>query len=79
MHEGFIYAYVLKGSVRSQLYNGEVREYMEGDSWVEEPLVRHTLTENASDTASVKLLVLFIGKEDARLTVPKSDYSDANF
>lgn len=74
-HEGFIYAYVLQGSVRSQLDNGEIIEYGEGDSWVEAPFVRHILTKNTSDTESAKLLILFIGKEGARLTVPKSDYS----
>lgn len=67
MHEGFIYAYVLQGSVRSQLDNGEIMEYGEADSWVEPPLVCHIRTKNASDTESAKLLVLFIGKEDARL------------
>jgi quercetin dioxygenase-like cupin family protein len=75
MHEGFIYAYLLQGSIRSQLDNGEIIEYAEGDSWVEPPLSRHTLTENTSDTEPAKLLIVFIGKEDARLTVPKSDYS----
>jgi quercetin dioxygenase-like cupin family protein len=73
MHGGFIYAYVLQGSVRSQLDNGEMIEYEKGDSWVEPPLTRHTLTENTSDTEPVKLLIVFVGKEDAKLTVSKSD------
>ena len=30
-HDGFVYAYVLQGSVRTQLNNGEVVEYNVGD------------------------------------------------
>ena len=69
-HEGFIYAYVLEGRVRSQLNKGKIVEYEKGDSWVEPPLILHTLTQNASDKEPAKLLVLFIAKDGARLILP---------
>ncbi|MEO9132287.1 MAG: catalase [Sphingomonas sp.] len=70
--DAFVYAYVLTGSVRSQLAGGPVTTYHTGQSWFEPPGARHLLTENASRTARARLLVVFIAKTDAPLKTPDS-------
>ena len=69
-HDGFVYAYVLQGRVRSQLNDNDIIEYSAGDVWTEPPAVIHTLTENASDTDIARLLVVFVAKDNAKLTRP---------
>src|SRR6476661_8000976 len=44
----FLYAYVLEGSVRSQLEGQAVQTYQAGESWTEFPGAHHLITENAS-------------------------------
>jgi quercetin dioxygenase-like cupin family protein len=58
--QAFVYAYVLEGTLRSQLDDGPARIYRTGDSWIEPPNAHHVLTENASTVASARLLVIFI-------------------
>lgn len=67
----FIYAYVVSGSVRSQL-EGEAtpRVYRAGESWFENPGAHHIVSENASDTQPAKLLAVFVVDANATLTIP---------
>ncbi|WP_326818486.1 cupin domain-containing protein [Streptomyces sp. NBC_01762] len=65
----FVYAYVLEGTVRSQLEGGPMRTYHQGENWVEPPGAHHTLTENTSQTESAKLLVIFISNTGDELRV----------
>ena len=65
----FVYAYVLEGSVRSQLAGEPVRTYHPGQNWVEPPGSHHLLTENASPTTPAKLLVIFISNTGAKLKI----------
>ncbi|MEV4416466.1 cupin domain-containing protein [Catellatospora sp. NPDC049609] len=58
--EAFVYAYVLDGTMRSQLEGEPVRTYREGENWVESPGAHHVLTENTSSTEPAKLLVIFV-------------------
>jgi quercetin dioxygenase-like cupin family protein len=58
--EAFLYAYVLEGTVRSQLDDEPVITYHQGESWVEQPGAHHILTENTSVTEGAKLLVVFV-------------------
>ena len=67
-HEGFVFVYVLEGIVQSQLDSAKTEIYREGDSWVEPPGVVHTLTRNASNEHSAKILAVFVAKAGARLT-----------
>lgn len=67
-HDGFLYVYVLEGTIQSQLGNGEVITYQQGESWVEPPGVIHSLTRNPSAKYSAEILVVFIAKVDAELT-----------
>jgi quercetin dioxygenase-like cupin family protein len=65
----FVYAYVLEGTVRSQLAGEPVRTYHQGQNWVEQPGSHHLLTENTSPTRPAKLLVVFISNTGAKLKI----------
>ncbi len=67
-HAGTVFAYVLAGTVLSQLNGGKVMEYRAGQYWVEPPGTRHTLTENASKTESARILAMFVAPTGAQLT-----------
>jgi quercetin dioxygenase-like cupin family protein len=65
----FVYAYVLEGSVRSQLDEGPAVTYRAGEGWVEAPDAHHVLTQNASAAAPARLLVIVVsGTGDAHET-----------
>ncbi|MFG3660945.1 cupin domain-containing protein [Streptomyces sp. NPDC047706] len=68
--DAFLYAYVLDGTMRSQLEGEPVRTFNEGEHWVEEPGVHHVLTENTSKTEPAKLLVIFISNTGDELKTP---------
>ena len=67
--EAFVYAYVLEGTVRSQLDDKPVNTYRQGENWVEQPGAHHVLTENASGTDRAKLLVVFVSNTGDALKV----------
>jgi quercetin dioxygenase-like cupin family protein len=67
--EAFVYAYVLEGTVRSQLDDKPVSTYHQGENWVEQPGAHHVLTENTSSTERARLLVVFIADTGAELKV----------
>jgi quercetin dioxygenase-like cupin family protein len=65
----FVYAYVLEGTVRSQLAGEPVRTYNQGQNWFEQPGAHHVLTENTSRTKPAKLLVVFVADTGDKLKV----------
>ncbi len=67
----FIYAFVLKGAIRSQL-EGEAlpRIYRAGESWFELPGAHHIVSENADAQKSARLLAIFIVSPGEVLTIP---------
>lgn len=67
-HAGFVFIYVLAGTVESQLNNGEIVSYKAGDSWVEPPGTLHSHAKNPSKTDSALILAVFIAKDGAQLT-----------
>jgi quercetin dioxygenase-like cupin family protein len=67
-HAGFVFAYVVSGTVRSQLNRGRVQDYVAGQSWVEPPGTEHTLTENPSTSTPASLLAVFVAPDGAELT-----------
>ena len=69
-HDGFVFVYVIKGTVLSQLNNEEAIIYSAGDSWIENPGDQHSQTKNMSDTDSATLLAVFVASNSARLTTP---------
>jgi quercetin dioxygenase-like cupin family protein len=56
----FVYAYVLSGSIRSQLAGEPARIYRAGQGWFEPPGAHHILTQNLSRKKSARLLVVFV-------------------
>jgi quercetin dioxygenase-like cupin family protein len=67
----FIYAYVLSGAIRSQVYDEPVRVYRPGETWFERPGAYHWVSENASATEPARLLaVLIVDAADEQLVIP---------
>ncbi|MEU7887537.1 cupin domain-containing protein [Microbispora bryophytorum] len=58
--DAFVYAYVLKGTVRSRLEGAPMRTYHQGENWTEQPGAHHVATENVSDKEPAELLVVFV-------------------
>ena len=69
MHSGFVFVYVLKGTIRSKLNNDETIEYKAGESWTEPSGTIHSFTQNPSKTTKAKLLAVFVAKNDSKLTI----------
>ncbi|WP_234018500.1 MULTISPECIES: cupin domain-containing protein [Streptomycetaceae] len=67
--QAFVYAYVLKGAVRSQLAGEAVHTYRQGDYWIEPPGAHHVLSENASRTEPARLLVVFVSNTGEAIKV----------
>lgn len=63
-HSAFIYATVLEGAMRSQVNGGPIVTYKAGQNFSEMPGDRHGVSANASDTAPMKLLAVFVVDTD---------------
>jgi quercetin dioxygenase-like cupin family protein len=67
----FIYAYVLSGSIRSQVDGAPPRIYQTGEGFFEMPGSHHRISENASDREPASLLAVFVvDSNDKALTTP---------
>lgn len=75
MHPGSIFAYVLEGSVVSQLEGQPARTYTQGQSWYEPPYAHHLISRNASKTKPAKLLVWAIMGDHDPIKQPLPDNS----
>jgi catalase len=69
----FLYAYVLSGTVRSQIAGEPVHTFRAGQGWTELPGARHLLTENISRKAAARLLVVFVSDVGAPLKTPDQE------
>jgi quercetin dioxygenase-like cupin family protein len=67
--DAFVYAYVLEGTVSSQLEGQPAHVYHQGENWSEQPGAHHLATENTSPTEPAKLLVVFIATTGEQLKV----------
>ena len=56
----FIAAYVLSGSIRSQVDDGPMQVLRAGESFFEKPGAHHRISENASTTEPARLLAIFV-------------------
>lgn len=65
---GFIFAYVLRGQIRSQVNDEPVRVYKAGEHWTEGPGAHHKISENASKTEPARLLAVFVADDGDTLT-----------
>lgn len=67
--DAFVYAYVLEGTVSSQLEGQPDRVFHQGESWSEAPGEHHLSTANTSSTEPAKLLVVFVADTGQPLKV----------
>jgi quercetin dioxygenase-like cupin family protein len=67
-HGGSVTAYVLSGTIRSQLGQGPVETFRPGGTFFEPLGIIHTLSENPSDTEPAQLMAIFVHDEGATLT-----------
>ena len=70
VHPGSVFAYVLEGTVVSQLKGDEPMTYTKGQSWYESPKKPHVVSKNASKTEPARLLVFMLSQEGESLVVP---------
>ena len=67
----FIYAYVLSGSIRSQVDDDRAEVYKAGESFYEVPGSHHRVSENASNKLPASMLAVFVvDSKDSELTTP---------
>ena len=59
-HPGSVTAYVLSGTIRSQMAGGPAVDYHAGQVWFEAPRALHLFAENASTDKPAQLLVTFV-------------------
>ena len=70
-HTGSVFAYVLKGEIRSQISDGApAKVYKAGEFFYEPPGSSHLVSENASATEPASLLAVFVAEDNATLTAP---------
>ena len=56
----FIMAYVISGTIRSQVEGEPGRVFHTGETWSETPGAHHTVSENVSATEPAELLAVFV-------------------
>jgi len=66
---GFVFVYVLSGTVRSQVEGQPIREYSAGENWTEPPNSHHIVSANASKTKPARLMAYVIADDTAQTTV----------
>ncbi|MNS56163.1 Cupin domain protein [compost metagenome] len=69
-HPGAVMAYVLEGAVVSKLDNEPEKTYKAGEYWYEAPGTVHSVSRNASQKRSAKLLVWSLVDEGSEVTLP---------
>jgi len=63
-HPGNVTAFVLKGTLKSQLAGEPPMTYTQGQSWFEPKGAIHLFAENASKTEPASLLAMFVADEN---------------
>jgi quercetin dioxygenase-like cupin family protein len=64
IHANGVMAYVLSGSITSQVDDGPERTYGPGESWWEPVGAKHHVSRNASATEPAKLLAIYVAPAD---------------
>ncbi|HEY6083789.1 MAG TPA: cupin domain-containing protein, partial [Nitrospira sp.] len=72
VHPGSVVAYVLEGSIVSQLEGEKSVTYNKGQSWYEPPKQPHLVSKNASDEEPAKILVFLLSEEGESIKMPVS-------
>ena len=63
-HPGSVTAYVIKGTLRSQLNDGPVGTFGPGGTWFEPPGTIHSMVENPSPTEPAEIMAIFVADTD---------------
>jgi len=72
-HDGPAMAYVLSGSITSQVKGEKEITYKAGEYWYEPAGSEHLVSKNASATQPAKLLVFMVLSPDEKVLVPLKD------
>jgi quercetin dioxygenase-like cupin family protein len=72
-HDGTAMAYVLLGSITSQVKGEKEITYKAGEYWYEPAGSEHLVSKNASATQPAKLLVFMVLSPDEKVLVPLKD------
>jgi quercetin dioxygenase-like cupin family protein len=71
-HPGSVTAFVIKGTVRSQLAGGLPGTFGPGTTWFEPPGMLHLFAENASATEPAQILATFVADDNCGpLSIPE--------
>lgn len=69
-HDGTAMAYVLSGSITSQVKGEKEVTYKAGEYWYEAAGSEHLVSKNASATEPAKLLVFMVLSPDEKVLIP---------
>lgn len=69
-HDGMAMAYVLSGSITSQVKGEKAVTYKAGEYWYEPAGSEHLVSKNASTTEPAKLLVFMVLNPDEKVLIP---------
>ncbi|MHB8381880.1 MAG: cupin domain-containing protein [Candidatus Binataceae bacterium] len=69
-HPGSVFAYVLDGTIESQVVPGPIVKYGKGQMWYEEPKAFHKVSRNASKSEPASILAFMIVAHGAALVTP---------
>jgi quercetin dioxygenase-like cupin family protein len=69
-HDGTAMAYVLSGSITSQVKGEKEVTYKAGEYWYEPAGSEHLVSKNASKTKPAKLLVFMVLSPDEKVLIP---------
>jgi quercetin dioxygenase-like cupin family protein len=69
-HEGTAMAYVISGSIISQVKGEKAITYTPGQYWYEPAGSEHLISKNASTTHPAKLLVFMVLSPDEKVLIP---------
>lgn len=70
VHPGSVFAYVLVGTVVTQLEGEQPITYTKGQSWYEPPKKPHLVSKNGSRVEPAKLLVFLLSQEGEAIKMP---------
>ena len=70
VHPDSVFAYVLEGTVVTQLGGEQPVTYTKGQNWYESPKKPHVVSRNASVTEPAKLLVFLLSGKGEAIKVP---------
>lgn len=59
-HDATVFAYVLRGSVESQVDEEPLATYRPGERWMEQPGARHRISRNASASEPATFLAIVV-------------------